>query len=359
MLDVQAKELLRLEAKFFHHSLEPNKGDKLLKLYPLLEKNAELIKTAGSSLQAIPHIAGKLQDLRRDVEFLDFLRSGFSSPISSGKIWGDSNFREMVAFTKQRFGPAYSLLLICIFGTKGYMGSDRLSTYQLAKIVQRIGQDTRQGYLLHCPELERCWESLVGEPKDDCPSVLSVDGSMQTQAEERIVGDPQGTSTHRSEQKWHATVMNEGYSKSLIKEVFCADSITEPDIICPEWSTRRRQLLVLLHFMGGSCSRRDILRRGLLPQGRWGQDGSRTIASPTEMMDFVELFANEFSLDQEIHGCAYDGLIEELTQKDGTCCYTLKSGLEGYLRLYSRQLWVALLAFVAYIYPRHDALEQS
>ncbi|KAJ9481585.1 hypothetical protein VN97_g11886 [Penicillium thymicola] len=112
--------------------------------------------------------------------------------------------------------------------------------------------------------------------------------------------------------------------------------------------------------MGRDCVREDILRRGLLPQQRWDRNGDRTTASRTDIMEFEELFANDDTFDQEIHSCTNDGLIKSFTLEDGTQCYTLKGGLESCLRhYYSRQLWVALFAFAAYIYPRDHALEQS
>lgn len=77
-------------------------------------------------------------------------------------------------------------------------------------------------------------------------------------------------------------------------------------------------------------------------------------------MEFNELFANDDTLDQEIHNCTKDGLIKKSTLEDGTQCYTLKGGLDSCLRhYYTHQLWVALFALAAYIYPRDHALEQS
>ncbi|KAJ6003591.1 hypothetical protein N7522_006283 [Penicillium canescens] len=291
-LGVQEKELLRLEAKFLQHSLELDEGDQLEKVYPYVEDKAKGIKTSGSSLLVAPQVKKNLEALEGDAKFLDLLHSGFSEPIRTGKIWGDCKYREMVTFTKQRFGPAYALLIICIFGTGG--------RYE-----------------------------------------------VQLQADARIPGDPHGNSAHRSAQNWHATVMNED-----ARQPINVGSLTR--------STRRSQFLVLMHFMGRICIRKDILWRGLLPQHRWDRNGNRTTASRTDITEFAELFANEDTLDQEIHGCANDGLIKEFTLEDGTQCYTLKGGLESCQRYdYSRQLWVAIFAFAAYIYPRDDMLEQS
>jgi hypothetical protein len=146
--------------------------------------------------------------------------------------------------------------------------------------------------------------------------------------------------------------------------ITCADSVLDAyqqiDIGTVTWSTRRRQFLVLVHFMGRDCVREDILRRGLLPQHRWARNGDRTIASRTDIMEFEELFASDDTFDQEIHSCTNNGLIKGFTLEDGTQCYTLKGGLESCLRnYYSPQLWVTLFAFAAYIYPRDHALEQS
>jgi hypothetical protein len=213
-LGVQEKELLRLEAKFFQHSLEPDEGTKLNKLYPYVENKARGIKTSGSSLLVDPQVKKKLEalELEGDTKFLNLLRSGFPEPIRAGKIWGDSKYKEMVTFAKQRFGPAYALLIICIFGTGGRYEGRKLTMYQLAKIVQRISHDIRHDQCsLYCPELENYWSRLIGESIDDpaCTPLLS-DGIMEPQAGARISGDLERTSTHCSGQNWHTTVMNEG-----------------------------------------------------------------------------------------------------------------------------------------------------
>lgn len=211
-LGVQEKELLRLEAKFLQHSLELDEGDQLEKVFRYIEDKAKGIKTSGSSLLVAPQVKKNLETLEGDAKFLNLLRSGFSGPIRAGKIWGDCKYKEMVTFTKQRFGPAYALLIICVFGTFGRYESTRLTMYQLAKIVQRIGHDIRQGQCsLYCPELAWYWDRLIGESIDDCACTpLPSDGILQLQAGARIPGDPQGTSAHRSGQNWHATVMNGG-----------------------------------------------------------------------------------------------------------------------------------------------------
>jgi hypothetical protein len=209
-LDAQDKELLRLEAKFFQHSLEPNEATKLNKIYAYVEKKARGIKTSGSSLLVDSQVEKNLEGLEGDAKFLNLLRSGFPEQICAGKIWGDSKYKEMVTFTKQRFGPAYALLIICIFGTGGRYDGTRLTMYQLAKIIQCISRDIRHGQCsLYCPELEKYWNRLIGESINDCAPLLSG-GIMELQAGARISGDPEGTSTHRSGQTWHATVMNEG-----------------------------------------------------------------------------------------------------------------------------------------------------
>lgn len=213
-LGVQEKELLRLEAKFFQHSLEPDEGTKLNKIYPYFEKKARGIKTSGSSLLVDPQVKKNLEalELEGEVKFFNLLRSGFSEPIRAGKIWGDDKYKEMVTFTIQRFGPAYALLIICIFGTGGRYNRTRLTMYQLAKIIQRISQDIRHDQCsLYCPELEKYWNRLIGESINDCACApLLSGGIMELQAGARISRDPERTFTHCSGQNWHATVMNEG-----------------------------------------------------------------------------------------------------------------------------------------------------
>lgn len=124
--------------------------------------------------------------------------------------------------------------------------------------------------------------------------------------------------------------------------------------------TKRSQFLLLVDFMGRDFVREDILRRGLLPQYRWDHNGNRTTASQTDIGEFAELFVDEDALNQEIYGCTNGGLIKKVTLEDETQCYTLTGGFESCGRYRkSRQLWIALLTFVAYIYPRDHALEQS
>jgi hypothetical protein len=210
-LGVQAKELLRLEAKFFHQSLEPDEGAKSNEVYAYIERKTRKIMES-SSLLVDPQVKNNLAALEGDAEFLNLLRGGFSEPIRAGKIWGDSKYKEMVTFTKQRFGPAYALLIICIFGTTGRYRRSRLTIYQLARIIQRISQDIRHDRRsLYCPVLEKYWSNLIRETMNDftCAPLLSG-GIMDFQTGGRISGDPEGTSTHRSGQDWHATVMNGG-----------------------------------------------------------------------------------------------------------------------------------------------------
>ncbi|KAJ5808874.1 hypothetical protein N7474_010143 [Penicillium riverlandense] len=118
-LGVQEKELLRLEAKFVQHSLELAEGAQLDQIYQYVKEKAQAIKTSGPSLLEAPQVKTNLEALESDPKFLHLLRNGFPEPIRAGKIWGDSKYKEMVTFTKLRFGPAYALLIICIFGTGG------------------------------------------------------------------------------------------------------------------------------------------------------------------------------------------------------------------------------------------------
>lgn len=211
-LDVQEKELLRLEAKFFQYSLELDEGTKLKTIFSYVEEKAQGIKQSGLSLLVNMQVKKNLEDLEGDAEFLKLLRNGFSEPIRAGKIWGDCKYKEMVTFTKQRFGPAYAMLLICIFGTVGRYERTRLTLFQLAKIVQRIGQDILQNEsFLYCPQLASYWNRLVEDPIDDCAfTSLPSGGIRRLPVGARTPGDLERTSTYCSGQNWHATVMNEG-----------------------------------------------------------------------------------------------------------------------------------------------------
>ncbi|KAI9035053.1 tetratricopeptide repeat protein [Aspergillus affinis] len=333
-LSIEEKELLRLEAGFVQHWLGSVEEVGLDEFYKGVEEAAQNIKKCGPSLlQKTPQVKRNLDALRDNSEFLHLLRNGFSKPIPSKK----TRFEEMVTFIKLRFGPAYALLIICIFGIGGRYGNvgARLTNHQLAHIVYRIGRDIRLGqYSLYCPELKTYWDREIG------------DGIGKIKADAPLSGDPQEISTERSSRNWHATVMNEVAYRPI-------------DVGSLTWSSTRRQLLVLVHIMGRNGIREDLLRRGLLPQYRWGRNGNPTIAPRTDMMEFAELFASDDTFTQELHRCVNGRLVRVHTLEDGAQRYKLTDGLESSLPHHLPQLWVDLFAFTAYIYPRDDALERS
>lgn len=344
-LDRVDKELLRVEAGFVQHWLGSVEEDELYEFCNVFEEEAQKIKAYGPSLlQKDLRVKRNLDALRDNGEFLSLMRNGFPSSMIA-------KFVEMVIFIKQRFGTAYALLIISIFGIAGRYGDARarLRICQLAHIVHRIGRDIRLGrYSLYCPELEAYWDREIG------------DGIGQNKADDRLSDDHWEITNERSRRDWHATVMNEGQSESHGSSavVLLSNLVAHQPIDVGSLDTRR-QFLALVHLMGRNGIREDLLRRGLLPQYRWGRNGNPTIASRTDMMEFAELFASDDTFTQELHRCANGGLVRVHTLEDGAQRYKLTDGLESSLSHHSPQLWVGLFAFTAYIYPRDDALERS
>lgn len=113
--------------------------------------------------------------------------------------------------------------------------------------------------------------------------------------------------------------------------------------------------------MGPSAIPERLLLHGTSPQQRWNSEGEICTISLTDAgLDdsFVRLFSTEHDLKQALESCIRKGVIFRTQLDDGSVAYSLCN--EAWTPNTSEDvLMLQGLIFLAYIFPREEALHTS
>ena len=123
-------------------------------------------------------------------------------------------------------------------------------------------------------------------------------------------------------------------------------------------------LLFLLYSLGGSKIGERILFCGLSSQKRWNDSGNVheiTLLDAGLDQQYAHLFSARTELEQAIKSCVRYSMIIPSELEDGSLAYSLTDELQDQLSFSfePKELILQGLIFIAYIYPREEALHDS